>query len=88
MTTLAAPPPVRPGALILSSHAQPIVRAILDGTLSHKRLKEAFLWEATPEGHMYWSKVRQSAGLSQDAAQRLHRALNNCDWTNKLSTVY
>lgn len=71
----------RPKALELSEHSRRIVGEILAGTRSHKDLKVAFDWEATPEGHMFWSKARQAPGLSDHARDKLRRAADRPAFT-------
>lgn len=67
--------PSRPAQLTLRGASLEVVRAILSGKLSHKSLKDAFDWENTPEGHAWWSKVRQAESLSLEAAKKLDAAL-------------
>ena len=55
----------------IAPYGQPIVRAILNGERPVADLREAFDWDAMPEGHAYWSKVRQSAKLSDEARKKL-----------------
>lgn len=55
----------------IAPYGQPIVRQILSGDRSHRDLKIAFDWDATPEGHAYWSKVRKADELSTEARRKL-----------------
>lgn len=62
----------RPKTLELTQHSRHIVMEILAGLRSHKDLKIAFDWEHTPQGHRFWSTVRQKPGLCSEA----HRILS------------
>lgn len=67
--------PARPPVIRLGDKGRIIVMEILTGERSHKDLKHAFDWENTPEGHKYWSTVRQRPGLSTEAQRKLEQAI-------------
>ncbi|MBX9757225.1 MAG: hypothetical protein K2Y29_00500 [Beijerinckiaceae bacterium] len=74
--SIAAAAPARPSTLTLNDHARRIVAEILKGDRPHTDLKAAFDWEATPEGHAYWSSVRRHRDLPASARAKLSRALS------------
>lgn len=75
MTQITPIVPLRPAVLTLSGRSLTVVREILGGSRPHKDLKEAFDWENTPEGHRYWSRVRQAPRLSSEAVNKLTLAV-------------
>lgn len=76
--------PPRAAALILNFHGLRIVGQILAGERPHKDLKMAFDWENTPEGHAYWSRVRQADALSGEARMKLSRAFSAADQVSRV----